>query len=91
MVIPFLIRRFQIPKLLAAPSAAAKFAGNTMHPETLARPHTPVMVVENVICPKIMVTPPSATKFVNEMEERYFRTFQTETAAELTGVSDSTF
>lgn len=30
-------------------------------------------------------------KFANEIEERYFRTFQTETAAELAGVFDSTF
>jgi hypothetical protein len=38
-----------------------------------------------------MVVPSSPLKFADETEERYFRTFQNETAAELEGWFDSSF
>lgn len=40
---------------------------------------------------KLLVTPSSPLRFADETEERYFRTFQNETAAELEGWFDSTF
>ncbi|KAE9368924.1 hypothetical protein N431DRAFT_382727 [Stipitochalara longipes BDJ] len=41
--------------------------------------------------PKILIMPSSTLKFADEIEERYFNTFQTETVSELAGVFGNPF
>jgi hypothetical protein len=68
------------PKILAIPSTAV-----------IARPKYSEILATTQTRPKLLVSPSSVLRFADETEERYFRTFQNETAAELEGWFESSF
>ena len=73
-------------RIVATSSTAMKLAGRRgTFSESLPTPY----IAEAY--PKLLPSPSSILKFADEIEERNFRTFQTETALELTGLFDTGF
>jgi hypothetical protein len=57
----------------------------------MARPKYSEILATTQTRPKLLVSPSSVLRFADETEERYFRTFQNETAAEFEGWFESSF